>query len=231
MQAFAYYHTVAVEQGYLVVTPASPFRVELARDPADTGPIELVLGKETEIPVRIIRNPQAIAALQQNLSRQQAAGTARNPANAAKDGGKNTTSKTPNANTKPTAQTNKPAPKNTNIPPNAAKANQAKQQQAAIAQLPIRVIATRGGRGMIVEAAVIESGTTEGVIKVRCTNAGMVGQEGVFIIEGTIRPRGKKISSLAPALPFKVLPAEDDEPVVRARNPEEKSAQKKKNAK
>lgn len=105
----------------------------------------------------------------------------------------------------------------------AKKATQSKRpQQPAIGKLPIRVAATRGGKGMIVDAAVIEPGATEGVIKVRCTNAAMVGQEGVFIVEATMRPKGTKISSLAPALPFKVLPAGEDTPVVFARDPVEK---------
>ncbi len=212
MQAFFYYHTVPVEQGYLVVTPANPFRVEVMR-PADAGPLELVLDKEVEIPVRIIRNPQAIAALQ------------RSQAAAAQAGGKKPAKQGQNkdkAKTSAKPQTKQQSAKQQ------AKQQQGKQtQQTTIARLPIRVTATRGGKGMVVEAAVIASTATEGVIRVRCTNAAMVGQEGVFIVEGTMRPRGAKISSLAPALPFKVLPAEGDAPVVLARDPNDPTQKKK----
>jgi hypothetical protein len=221
MQAFFYYHTVPVDQGYLVVTPAGPFRVELMR-PADAEPLELVLGKEVGIPVRIIRNPRALAAMQQNQARQQAAENAKKITGAAKAGNKKPPA---NTNAKNNAQAKKPAASNARNPSNAGKGKQAQakqSQQSPLAKLPVRVAATRGGKGMIVEAAVINPDATEGVIKVRCTNEAMVGQEGVFVIEGTMRPKGTKISSLAPALPFKVLPAEEDAPVTPAKDLAEK---------
>lgn len=216
MQAFFYYHTVPVDQGYLVVTPANPFRVELMR-PAGAGPLELVFGEETEIPVRIIRNPRALAALQQLQQPQQARQPRQSAQAAAKSSGKQNQGQG-NAKSGAKSGGGKGGGKKQQ-----AKAQQNKQaQQAALAKLPIRVTATRGGKGMIADAAVIAPDATEGVIKVRCTNAAMVGQEGVFIIEGTMRPKGTKISSLAPALPFKVLPAEGDDPVTPARDLAEK---------
>ncbi|MDF9832661.1 hypothetical protein M2103_000875 [Ereboglobus sp. PH5-5] len=212
MQAFFYYHTVPVEQGYLVVTPASPFRVEVMR-PADAGPLELTLGKECEIPVRIIRDPNyrpPVAAPQPPKAK---AGAGTKGKATAK---KKTTSK------------NKSAAAGKNAGKKNAKKPVKKQQPQSAAKVPIRVMASRGGKGMIVEVAVIEAGATEGVVKVRCTNEKMVGEEGVFIIEATQRFRGQKTSSLAPALPFKVLPAEDGEPVNLVRDPSEKKNQPKK---
>ena len=66
MQAFstAHMHVIPVDRGYLIVNPRAPFRVELMLDrPADAGPLELPLGKEVEIPVRIIREPNYPAAV------------------------------------------------------------------------------------------------------------------------------------------------------------------------
>jgi len=58
LEAFYNKHTVLVDQSYLVVNPKAPFRVEVTLDrSAAAGPLELPLGKEIEIPVRITREP------------------------------------------------------------------------------------------------------------------------------------------------------------------------------
>lgn len=74
-------------------------------------------------------------------------------------------------------------------------------------QTPVRVTATRAGKGIVVTAAPVTAQETGGVIKIRCTDPKRVGGEGVFIIEGTQRAKGQKITATAPALPFRILPA------------------------
>ncbi len=134
MQAFFYTHTVPVAQSYLVVGPAAPFRVELARA-ADAGVLELPVDVEVEIPIRVIR--------------------------------------------------------------------EGKQKFNS----PVRVTATRGGKGVVPTAASVTSAETDGVVKVRCTDARRAGQEGVLIIEGTQRGKGQKITATATALPFRIVAA------------------------
>lgn len=72
-------------------------------------------------------------------------------------------------------------------------------------QTPVRVTATRGGKGVVPTAAPVAATETDGVIKIRCTDAKRVGQEGVLIIEGTQRGKGQKITATAPALPFRIV--------------------------
>ncbi|MDR1280349.1 MAG: peptidase [Opitutaceae bacterium] len=72
---------------------------------------------------------------------------------------------------------------------------------------PVRVTATRGGKGIIPTAASVAAGETDGVIKIRCTDPKRVGTDGVLVIEGTQRAKGQKITATAPALPFRVVPA------------------------
>jgi len=164
MQAFYYMHNVPVDQSYLVVNPRAAFRVEIDR-PADAGPLQFPLGKEIELPVRIIREPTYAPA------------------------------------TTPGGAKNK------------QQQYKARQQAQQAAAQPIRVTATRGGKGMVVTPAIIQPNETTGIIKIRCTNAALVGQQDLFIIEATQRARATKVTALAPALAYKVLPSEDGAPV------------------
>jgi hypothetical protein len=153
MQAFFYYHTVPVAQSYLVVTPPPPFFVEVLLPPS-TRPLELMVDKTTEIPVRITRRS------------------------------------TDTTETKPT-------------------------RRGIARDIPIRVTATRLGNPNTVEitAAQFAAGETEGVVKIRITDPRRAGTEGIIVIEGTQRAKGRRQSIATPAIPFKVLPAPGQEPL------------------
>jgi hypothetical protein len=75
----------------------------------------------------------------------------------------------------------------------------------------IRVIANRGGRGIVVIPAIISIEGGEGVLKIQCNAAAAdrVGEEGVFIIEGVQRVKGRRIAVTAPALPFRIVEAKN----------------------
>ena len=185
MQAFYYMHNVPVDQGYLIVNPKAAFRIELDR-PADAGPLEIPLGKEIELPVRIIREPAYPAAV--------------------------------------TSQGNAKNKQQQKI-----QQYKARQQAQQAANQPINVNITKGrDKGVVVTPASIQPGETTGVIKILCTNNAMVGQTGIFIVEAAQRARGSRVTAVAPALLFKVLPSEDGQPVklINAKNTKTATASK-----
>jgi hypothetical protein len=114
----------------------------------------------------------------------------------------------------------------------AARAKQNKQKQRANANaadpatLPVRVTALRLGKGVSITSAQFNPGETEGVVKIKVLDPKRAGADGIFVIEGTQRVRGRKISIAAPAIPYKILPAPGQEPPPPA--PEKKNNREKK---
>jgi hypothetical protein len=105
-------------------------------------------------------------------------------------------------------------------PAPAARARQNKPKQRANANaaaadpttLPVRVTALRLGKGVSITSAQFNPGETEGVVKIKVLDPKRAGADGIFVIEGTQRVRGRKISIAAPAIPYKILPAPGQEP-------------------
>ncbi|WP_342750752.1 PPC domain-containing protein [Termitidicoccus mucosus] len=107
-------------------------------------------------------------------------------------------------------------------------AGEAQPKRRAIRDVPVRVTATRLGspKSVVVTAAQFIQDETDGVVKIRVTDPKRIGAEGVLVIEGTQRAKGRKVSIAAPAIPYKVLPAPGQE--VPPPAPEKKTKREKK---
>jgi hypothetical protein len=144
-----------------------------------SAPLLLPAVGEVEIPVRVLPNPAAAIA----------------PGSSASD---------PKSGGKPAASGVAPADgaSSKRKRPEARRPEEARARQAFV-----RVQATRGGRGIVAIPANIPAEGGEGVIRIQCDMPNRVGEEGVLIIEGVQNLKGRRLSVVAPALPFKVIPA------------------------